>query len=88
MTPCLFVPPHEPFYCRIHADVRLRLTDEHCRRATPAPLDVLDAAKAVLDAYTDPRDGEFAVSGSGSYGKRQFDALTALRAAMKGKGAP
>ena len=40
MTPCLFVPPHEPFYCRIHADVRLRLTDERCRRAaTPAPLD-------------------------------------------------
>jgi hypothetical protein len=55
--------------------------------ATPAPLDVLDAAKAVLDAYTDPRDGEFAVSGSGSYGKRQFDALTALRAALKGKAA-
>ena len=32
-TPCLFVPPHEPFYCRIHADVRLALTDERCRRA-------------------------------------------------------
>ena len=31
--PCMFTPPHEPFYCRIHADVRLRLTDERCRRA-------------------------------------------------------
>lgn len=31
--PCMFTPPREPFYCRIHADVRLRLTDERCRRA-------------------------------------------------------
>jgi hypothetical protein len=31
--PCLFVPPHEPFYCRIHADVRLSLNDERCGKA-------------------------------------------------------
>ena len=43
MTPCLFVPPHEPFYCRAHADVRLRLTDERCRRATPAPPSVRES---------------------------------------------
>ena len=30
--PCMFPNLHEPFYCRIHADVRLRLTDERCRR--------------------------------------------------------
>jgi len=30
--PCMFPNLQEPFYCRIHADVRLRLTDERCRR--------------------------------------------------------
>lgn len=34
-TPCRFGPPHEPFYCRIHGDVRLTLDADHCRTTTP-----------------------------------------------------
>lgn len=30
---CQFTKGHERFYCRIHADVRLSLTDEQCRTA-------------------------------------------------------
>lgn len=55
--PCMFPNLHELFYCRIHADVRLRLTDERCRRGVtltasePQPDAVL--REAALDSYRD-----------------------------------
>ena len=55
--PCMFPNLHEPFYCRIHADVRLRLTDERCRRGVtltqPQPDDGLREADRVREAEAD-----------------------------------
>jgi hypothetical protein len=50
--PCLFFKMPEAFYCRIHADVRLSLTDERCRRGAGVSL-----TGSGLDANPDCQEG-------------------------------
>lgn len=77
--PCQFGPRHEPFYCRIHGDVRLALTDERCRTGFRA---ALDAARST--ATPGLREAAEAVLASGVGHIGQVEPFDRLRAALAG----